>query len=196
MPERPTSTLTPEPKLREYAGVFKLTWVLDGQEIEICMGVALNKRELSDQLAVMSKLNGAHPHKVAEIEDAYCPISASEMIEVYDSPQESDSPTSQMQYLARERNRPRRVFIQSAAFGSLASIHAHEEGDGIWERYDWIRGKLGILLPNEQRGVVDENSRRLDIPGGLRHQATGESRQRSITIITTTAKQHIHSDIL
>lgn len=183
-----------EPLIQAYPGVIRLTWRLDGTDLEVCLGLALNKEELAERLALIARVNGAHPTQVVELKDTYCLISASEAIEVYSTPQKSDSPTSQMRYLARERNQPRRFFIQEARIGSFASIHEHEEGSQIWERYDWIRGKLGIQLPNGNCREVDKISRTLVIPGGVKHQATGLSTESSLTLITTNARTHIHSD--
>ena len=183
-----------EPLIQAYPGVIRFTWRLDEADLEVCLGFALNKKELTEKLSLIARLNGSHPTRVVELEDTYCPISASETIEVYSTPQKSDSPKSQMRYLARERKQPRRFFIQEAMIGFFASIHEHEEGPLIWERYDWIRGKLGIQLPNGNCREVDEISRTLVIPGGVKHQATGLSTESSLTLITTTARTHIHSD--
>lgn len=194
MPERIQPDLFPEPLLEVQSGITRLSWSFDGEKFEICLGLAANRQELSERLSLIARLNGAHPTRIVELENAYCPISASEAIEVYSTPQKSDSPNSQMRYLARERNQPRRFFVQEAVVGSFASIHEHEEGDQIWERYDWIRGKLGIQLPNGEFREVNETSRTLIIPGGVKHQATGLSTEASLTVITTTARNHIHSD--
>lgn len=196
MVETIASRFDQEPKLSEYSGVSKLTWRLDGKYIEFCMGVASNKTQLEDQLSLISRLNGSHPLKIIELDDGYCSISASEIIEVYDSPQVSDSETSQLLYLARERARPRRVFAQLAKRGLRASIHGHEDKPDVWEQYNWVRGTLGLLLPNNEKRLVDSMSKQVVIPGGVNHQAVGESEQSSITIITTTAREHIHSTSL
>lgn len=194
MTERITASVNQEPKIDQVLGVHKLTWMLDDEELEACMGVAKNKKELTEHLSLISRLNGSHPLKIVELEDAYLPISVNESIEVYDSPQPSDSPTSKLEYIARERNRPRRFYVQWAKYGLTASIHEHEPES--WERYDWIKGRLGLLLPSGGHKVITHNSRLQIIPGEVKHQTVGLSPESSITLITTTAKQHIHSSFL
>lgn len=187
--ERISFSQVQEPTFRLWGNVHELVWEKPEGRVEFLLSIATNKRSLQESAFLISRLNGAHPSKVAEIEDAYVLMSADESIELYETPQQSDSETSEMTYVARARDRS--FYAQNARQGQLASIHSHELEIDIWEKYKWIRGKLGLLLPDGKKAIVDQHNREVTIPGGVKHQAEGLSKKNSVTIITTTAKKHI-----
>ena len=185
-----------KPYFSTWGPVQKLEWCRAEDKIEMCLAVLDKNDSLKIRSNIISKINGAHELRRVKLRDAELLVSASSNVEIYERPQPSDSKSSKMTYAAREVTLPRGLFVQVAYLDEFASIHGHEPLPDIWETYTWVKGELGLLLPDDEMKVVNEKSKSVTIPGGLNHQAVGRSKESSITIITTNAKEHIPSPTL
>jgi hypothetical protein len=193
MAERQPSPIESGPHFSTWGPVRQLEWERPDGRVQLLLAIVpkrknLKKTQETDRYRhsnfIISKLNGAHPRIDAEIDDSIVLMSATDSVELFEHPDPSDSKDSEMKYLAKAKDRS--VFVQIAQKDQEASTHRHNTG---WERYEWIRGELGILLPQNKELTLREGQHHF-LSAQTPHRAYGKSEVSSISVITTTATDH------